>query len=92
MSKKAREHRWFERARERLIKAGMDTVKLEKIWLEMFVRHGKPNWREHLKVTITVVGDTVYDMSASTGYHPLGTRWPYIPPKRTPLIKKGSKP
>jgi len=58
----------------------------------MFVHAGKPNWRDHLKVTITVVSATVYDMSASTGYHPFGTRWPYFPPKRIPLIKKGRKP
>lgn len=70
----------------------MDPVKLERIWLDTFTR-GKPKWwQNHLKVTITVVSDTVYNMSASTDYHPLGTRWPFIPPKRTPLIEKGHKP
>jgi hypothetical protein len=70
----------------------MDTVQLEKLWLDMIIRAGKPEWRGHMHVTITVVSDTAYDMSASTNYHPLGTRWPFIPAKRTPLIKKGGKP
>lgn len=69
----------------------MDPVKLEREYLNMYTR-GRPKWRDQMKVTITVVSATVYDMSAATNYHPFGTRWPYFPPKRTPLIEKGGKP
>jgi len=91
MRKESRDHRWYVRHSRRLKEAGMDHVKLEGVWLDVVTR-GRPKWRDHMKVTIVVISDTVYDMNASTNYHPLGTRWPYVPPKRTPLIKKGGKP
>lgn len=69
----------------------MDPAKLEAIWLEVFTR-GRPKLRDHMSVTITLINDTEYGMNASTGYHPFGTRWPYFPPKRAPLITKGRKP